>query len=100
MSEGSTRSERMAAYDAESGPDEGPHPVCVVHLAFIPCRHGRGYSPCARSEDEEAQKVVSRFHAGEMSRWEALDTLSGLGAAIARCESGADLDESHQHASR
>ena len=78
MSENKTWSMRMAEYYAEGGSDEEPHPVCVVHLAWIPCRHGRPDSPCEWRNDETSQTVVGRFHAGELSRWEALDLLKEL----------------------
>ena len=55
-----------------------PHPVCVVHLAWIPCRHGHPNSPCEWRCDEASQTAVGRFHTGELSRSEALDIFKAL----------------------
>ena len=53
------------------------HPVCVVHLAWIPCRHGRDDSPCEWRYDEASQNIVGQFHGGKFSRWELIKELEG-----------------------
>lgn len=37
--------------------------VCIRHLAFIPCRHGRKmYDPCFVTEDGRAVNLVRNYH--------------------------------------
>lgn len=60
-------SERTADF-LQSDSNDGPHPVCSVHLAFIPCRHGSAESPCVWRIDKTSRDVVFRFHDHQLSR--------------------------------
>lgn len=40
--------------------------VCVKHLRFVPCRHGKTDSPCQLSENPEDIGYVVKYQRGEV----------------------------------
>ena len=69
----------VADYYREYGHEEECQPVCISHIAFTPCRHGKEDNPCLlRDEDKVAHSIVGRYYADEISRSEAIARLSSL----------------------
>lgn len=62
--------------------DEALHPVCVHHLAWIPCRHGSDADPCAWRDDAAAQAIVSDYHAGRRDRADALAAITATAGPL------------------
>lgn len=68
----------MARLSEEMGLYDLPPQVCIVHLRFVPCRHGEPESACYTSIREDEVNVVHRYQHSEINEAEARAILDHL----------------------